>query len=135
MLKIDSQFLEEVGAGRLEGEQRDNYQAKLQEELEIRVGEKMSEGMTEEQIAEFDGIMNGDRGVMIRALAKLGDYQSDEIYQKLLKKYGVEQGTMDILSEFLSIKWVKENRPDYAEITKTVFEQLKNEVKAKNSVA
>lgn len=135
MLKIDSQFLEEVGAGRLEGEQRDNYQAKLQEELEIRVGEKMSEGMTEEQIAEFDGIMNGDRGVMIRALAKLGDYQSDEIYQKLLKKYGVEQGTMDILSEFLSIKWVKENRPDYAEITKAVFEQLKNEVKAKNSVA
>ena len=66
---------------------------------------------------------------MIKALAKLGDYRIDEVYQNLLKRYGVTEGTVDILSEYLSVKWIQTNRPNYAEVSRQVFEELKQEVR------
>ena len=83
-----------------------------------------------EQLEEFDGIMKKDKNVMIKALAKLGDYRIDEVYQNLLKRYGVTEGTVDILSEYLSVKWIQTNRPNYAEVSRQVFEGLKQEVRA-----
>ena len=86
-----------------------------------------------EQLEEFDGIMKKDKNVMIKALAKLGDYRIDEVYQNLLKRYGVTEGTVDILSEYLSVKWIQTNRPNYAEVSRQVFEELKQEVRASSA--
>ena len=99
-----------------------------QEELEVRVGEKMAEGLTVAQLEEFDGIMNMDRNVMIRILARMGDYRQDELYQRVLDRHGVKEGTMEILSEYLSVKWIQENRPDYAKVAEEVAESLKTEI-------
>ena len=102
--------------------------AEIQVELENRVGEKMSEGMTPEQLEEFDGIMRKDRNVMIRFLSKLGDYRQDEIYQKLLQKYNVTEGTLEILGEYLSVKWIQLNRPDYAKVAQDIESEFKQEI-------
>ena len=77
--------------------------------------------------------MKKDKNVMIKALAKLGDYRIDEVYQNLLKRYGVTEGTVDILSEYLSVKWIQTNRPNYAEVSRQVFEELKQEVRASSA--
>ena len=128
MIKIDEKFLEEVGLSMLTENKKAEFIAKTQEELENRVGEKMSEGMTVDQLREFEGIMNNDRNTMIRVLSQIGDYRKDELYQKLLKRHNVTEGTLEILGEFLSVKWIQINRPDYAVITKNVTEELKNEI-------
>lgn len=128
MIKIDEKFLEEVGLSTLTENKKAEFIAKTQEELENRVGEKMSEGMTVDQLREFEGIMNNDRNTMIRVLSQIGDYRKDELYQKLLKRHNVAEGTLEILGEFLSVKWIQINRPDYAVITKNVTEELKNEI-------
>lgn len=128
MIKIDEKFLEEVGLSTLTENKKAEFIAKTQEELENRVGEKMSEGMTVDQLREFDGIMNNDRNTMIRVLSQIGDYRKDELYQELLKRHNVSEGTIEILGEFLSVKWIQINRPDYAVITKNVTEELKNEI-------
>ena len=44
MIKIDEKFLEEVGLSTLAETKKADFIAKTQEELENRVGEKMSEG-------------------------------------------------------------------------------------------
>lgn len=128
MIKIDEKFLEEVGLSTLVETKKADFIAKTQEELENRVGEKMSEGMTVDQLREFEGIMNNDRNTMIRVLSQIGDYREDDLYRKLLKKHGVTEGTLEILGEFLSVKWIQLNRPDYATITRNVADELKREI-------
>ena len=128
MIKIDEKFLEEVGLSTLAETKKADFIAKTQEELENRVGEKMSEGMTVDQLREFEGIMNNDRNTMIQVLSQIGDYREDDLYRKLLKKHGVTEGTLEILGEFLSVKWIQLNRPDYATITRNVADELKREI-------
>lgn len=128
MIKIDEQFLQDVGLAGMPEEQKAAFVAHAQEELEMRVGEKMAEGLTVVQLEEFDGIMQMDRNVMIRILARMGDYRQDELYQKILKRHGVTEGTMEILSEYLSVKWIQANRPDYAKVAEEVYEGLKAEI-------
>jgi hypothetical protein len=102
--------------------------AEIQVELENRVGEKMSEGMTPEQLEEFDGIMQKDRNTMIKFLTKLGDYRQDDIYKKLLQKYNTTEGTLEILGEYLSVKWIQLNRPDYARVAQDIESEFKQEI-------
>ena len=130
MIRVDENFLRETGLGDLDEMQRTAFIEEAQRLLENRIGEKLSEGLSLEQLEEFDGIMKKDKNVMIKALAKLGDYRIDEVYQNLLKRYGVTEGTVDILSEYLSVKWIQTNRPNYAEVSRQVFEELKQEVRA-----
>ncbi len=129
MIRVDENFLRETGLGDLDEMQRAAFIEEAQRLLENRIGEKLSEGLSLEQLEEFDGIMKKDKNVMIKALAKLGDYRIDEVYQNLLKRYGVTEGTVDILSEYLSVKWIQTNRPNYAEVSRQVFEELKQEVR------
>ncbi len=133
MIRVDENFLRETGLGDLDEMQRTAFIEEAQRLLENRIGEKLSEGLSLEQLEEFDGIMKKDKNVMIKALAKLGDYRIDEVYQNLLKRYGVTEGTVDILSEYLSIKWIQTNRPNYAEVSRQVFEELKQEVRASSA--
>jgi len=128
MIKIDEKFLDEVGLSSMPQERKADFIAQTQEELENRVGEKMSEGMTVDQLREFDGIMNNDRNTMIRVLSQIGDYRQDALYQKLLERHGIAEGNLEILGEYLSVKWIQINRPDYADITKNVAEELKAEI-------
>lgn len=133
MIRVDENFLRETGLGDLDEMQRTAFIEEAQRLLENRIGEKLSEGLSLEQLEEFDGIMKKDKNVMIKALAKLGDYRIDEVYQNLLKRYGVTEGTVDILSEYLSIKWIQTNRSNYAEVSRQVFEELKQEVRASSA--
>lgn len=128
MIKVDDKFLVEVGLQNLPEPQKTAFMTEIQEELENRVGEKMSEGMTSEQLEEFDGIMQKDRNVMIRFLTKLGDYRQDEVYQKLLQKYNVTEGTLEILGEYLSVKWIQLNRPDYMKVAQDIEAEFKQEI-------
>ena len=128
MIKIDNDFLNEVGLSEMAEERKADFIAQTQAELETRVGEKMSSGMSVEQLREFDGIMHNDRNTMIRVLSQIGDYREDELYQKLLKRHEVSEGNLEILGEYLSVKWVQLNHPDYATVTKSVVEELKNEI-------
>lgn len=128
MIKIDEKFLEEVGLEEMSAEQKEAFIRDTQEELELRVGEELSKGLTVDQLTEFDGIMNGNISVMIRALEKEKDYEEDPIYQVFLKRYKVEKATPELLSDYLSVKWIRRNRPDYRKVAEEIFRNLKAEI-------
>ena len=55
-MQFDEQFLSDIGLDDMPEEQKKAFLDYAQEELEVRIGEKISEGMTEEQLNEFDTI-------------------------------------------------------------------------------
>ena len=55
-MQFDEQFLQEMGLSAMPEEQKEQFLAYIQEELEIRIGERISRGLTEVQLNEFDMI-------------------------------------------------------------------------------
>ena len=55
-MDFDEQFLQEMGLSAMPEDQKQQFLDYVQEELEVRIGERISRGLTEEQLAEFDTI-------------------------------------------------------------------------------
>ena len=125
MYKFDDRFLEEVGLANMPAEQKQSFLDYAQDQLEVRIGEKMSEGLTEGQIAEFEKIIDGDKQTVDGLLAGYGDYQNDEIYQRLLQNGSNEA---EAINDFVTAKWLNQNCPQYTQIIQDSLEGLKAEI-------
>ena len=55
-MDFDEQFLQEMGLSAMPEDQKQAFLAYVQEELEIRIGERISKGHTNTQLNEFDMI-------------------------------------------------------------------------------
>ncbi len=53
-MQFDEKFLQEMGLSAMPEDQKQKFLAYIQEELEIRIGERISKGLTEAQLNEFD---------------------------------------------------------------------------------
>ncbi|MBQ1539947.1 hypothetical protein IIZ72_00025 [Candidatus Saccharibacteria bacterium] len=56
MMQFDEKFLQEMGLSAMPEEEKQRFLAYIQEELEVRIGERISKGLTETQLNEFDKI-------------------------------------------------------------------------------
>ena len=130
-MKFDESFLDEVGLSNLPEDQKQPFLDYAREQLELRVGEEMSKDLTPAQVEEFQGIMENDQQVIRKVVAELGmDFRQDEIYQRILERHGVSEGTWDIIGEYLSVKWIQKNRPDYRDVVANAAEALKAEIRS-----
>ena len=55
-MEFDEQFLQEMGLSAMPEDQKQKFLDYIQEELEVRIGERISRGLTEVQLNEFDMI-------------------------------------------------------------------------------
>ena len=55
-MQFDDKFLQEMGLSAMPEGQKQEFLDYVQEELEIRIGERISKGLTEVQLNEFDMI-------------------------------------------------------------------------------
>lgn len=58
MFKLDNALLEELGLGSLPTDDKNKMLAHIYETLEMRVGMKLAEQMTNEQLDEFEGFID-----------------------------------------------------------------------------
>lgn len=128
MFKLDNDFLAEVGLDGLLPEQKTAFLEHVQSELEVRVGERMSQGLTGEQIAEFEKIIDNDAAAIQGVLLKVDNYKNDEVYQLLIERGGFKDDSPELLNEYATIKWLSKNRPDYQQIVADVAAELKKEI-------
>lgn len=56
MALIDEQFMAEVGLGEMPAAEKQAFMEQATEELEVRVGQQISSGLTPEQMHEFEQI-------------------------------------------------------------------------------
>jgi len=129
MFQLDDKFLQDVGLGDLPEDQKKAFLDHFREQLELRVGTKLSEGLSDAQLEEFESFIDRDEAkVNTWVGANVPDYQNDEIYQKLKAGAPATIPPLVVLAEYASLKWLGLNRPDYRDVVAQTMEALKTEI-------
>lgn len=129
MFQLDEQFLKDLGLDQLPEDQKQAFLDHIYNELELRVGVRLSDGLSDEQLKEFESFVDRDDARVQDWVAKnAADYANDPSYQQL--KQNAPEGTDDavILAEYASLKWLGLNRPNYRDVVSQVLEELKQEI-------
>ncbi len=129
MFKFDNRFLDSVGLADLPDSQKEAFLQYAQDQLEIRIGESMSESLNDDQLSEFERIIDNDPATLQGLLDSYGDYQNDEVYQTLKRNTGAQDGDNSLLSDYVTAKWLNQNCPQYQQIIKESLTDLQNEIR------
>ena len=60
-MEFDEKFLQEMGLSAMPEEEKQKFLDYVQEELEVRIGERISRGLTEAQLMEFDMLVDPEQ--------------------------------------------------------------------------
>lgn len=102
MFKLDDNLLQELGLGTLPPQEKNRMLQHIYETLEMRVGMRLAEGMTNQQLDEFEKLMP------------------------------VQTDTDDVRKqkEQDALRWLETNFPNYKQVVADELEKLKTEIKA-----
>lgn len=129
MFKFNDRFLDSVGLTDLPDTQKEAFLQYAQDQLEIRIGEKMSESLSDEQLDEFERVIDNEPRTIRSLLQSFGDYRSDEVYQTLKRNTGAQDYDMGLISDYVTAKWLNQNCPQYQQIIKDSLVELQNEIR------
>lgn len=136
MFQLNDEFLKELGLDQLPKEQRKPFLQHIYSELELRVGERLSQGMSDAQLDEFARIIDKAPGAVDSFLAQhVPNYQQDPMFQRLVQSIqnsnaGVAADDPRLKDEFAATKWLEVNRPDYRDVVAAVMDEIKKEIVA-----
>lgn len=131
MFQLNDDFLKELGLDGLPEEQRAAFLKHIYGELEQRVGERLSQGLSDAQLNEFTEIIDRTPGAVDRFLAAHApNYQQEPMFQRLVQATGLPADDQRLKDEFAATKWLEVNRPDYRSVVAAVMEELKKEIVA-----
>lgn len=132
MFQLDDKFLQDLGLDQLPEEQKQAFLQHIYEELELRVGTKLSEGLSDAQLDEFEGIIDRKEDAVNGWLVQHApNYQTDEVFTRLQQSTGLGADDARLKAEYAATKWLEVNRPDYRDVVAQVLDELKQEI-AKN---
>jgi hypothetical protein len=129
MFELDDQFLQDAGLGAMDQAKKDAFLKHTKEELEMRIGFKMSDGLSDQQITDFENVIAGDKATIEKVVEGV-DLEDDPLYQELAEKTGFKVGSNGLRNEYASVKWLNDNRPDYRDIVQGEVDNLKAEILA-----
>jgi hypothetical protein len=129
MINLDENFLVELGLGALPPEQKEAFLQHIFAELEMRVGEILTDGMSDEHLDEFGYFTDLEVDGMHKWFKNnLPDYKMRNDYKQLLAANpGVPEAA--IMSEYGAMKWLQLHRPEYPQLVAETLEELKEEIR------
>lgn len=131
MFRLDDQFLQDIGLGDLPDEQKKPFLQHIYSELELRVGTRLSDGLSDAQLEEFEQIIDRKEEKITEWLAEHApQYREEETFKRLAEATKLEPSDPRLVAEFTATKWLEVNRPDYRQVVAEVLEQLKKEITA-----
>lgn len=100
MFKLDNALLEELGLGSLPADEKNKMLAHIYETLEMRVGMKLAEQMTNEQLDEFEAFIdkNDEAGALKWLETNFPNYKQVVADQLELLKQEVKQNAAQIVA-------------------------------------
>lgn len=129
MFQLDDKFLADVGLGEMPNDQKQAFLQHLYEELELRVGTKLSDGLNDQQLEEFEKIIDRDHSVIDAWLAAhVQDYTSDQVFLRMQQALKLDASDQNLKAEYTATKWLEVNRPDYRDVVRQVLDELKAEI-------
>lgn len=131
MFQLDDQFLADVGLNDLPEDQRKAFLQHIYDELELRVGTRLSDGMSDAQLEEFESIIDRKDDVITTWLAQYApQYHEEEAFARIQKVTGLDVNDPGLRAEYTATKWLEVNRPDYRDVVAAVLDELKKEISA-----
>ena len=129
MFQLDDQFLADVGLAGLPEEQKKPFLQHTYDQLEYKVGIRLSEGMSDAQLEEFEAIIDRKQEVITDWIAKHApNYQSEEVFQRLAQATNLPPTDPGLVAEYAATKWLEVNRPDYRDVVAKTLEEIKQEI-------
>ncbi len=129
MFQLDDQFLIDVGLGNLPEAEKKPFLQHTYIELERTVGVRLSEGMTDAQLGEFESIIDRKQDVIDQWIATHApDFQNEEVFQRLAQATNLPVDDPVLKAEYAATKWLEVNRPDYRDVVARTLEEIKQEI-------
>lgn len=129
MFQLDDKFLQDVGLAQLPADQKTAFLEQVYASLEERVGVRLSEGLTDAQLEEFEGIIDRKPEKVDAWLTVYApQYTMDPIFQRIQQATGLAAEDPALRSEFAATKWLEVNRPNYRDVVAQVMTELKTEI-------
>ena len=129
MFQLDDNFLNELGLGTMPADQKTPFLQHIYEQLEYKVGVRLSEGMTDEQLVEFESIFDRDEAKIRTWLTQYApNYQTDQLFVSMQQSSGLAADHPSLLGEYTATKWLEVNRPDYRQIVAATLDEIKQEI-------
>ena len=129
MFQLDDQFLQDIGLANLPDEQKAPFLQHVYDQLEYRVGIRLSEGMSDAQLEEIEAIIDKKPEVVNAWIAQyVPGYAEDALYQKIQQASGLAVNDPSLQAEYAATKWLEVNRPDYRDVVAKTLNDLKDEI-------
>ncbi len=129
MFQLDDQFLSDIGLSELPEDQRKPFLQHVYDQLEYRVGIRLSEGMSDAQLEEFESIIDKKQDVVEAWVAQYSpDFANDELFVKIQQATNLAASDPMLKAEYAATKWLEVNRPDYRDVVAKTLEELKQEI-------
>ncbi len=129
MFQLDDKFLADIGLDNLPEEEKKPFLQHIYEQLEYKVGIKLSDGMTDEQLTEFEAIIDRkDETVNAWLQQNVPDYHQDELFTRMAEQTQLDPNDISLRADYAATKWLEINRPDYRKVVAETLEELKQEI-------
>lgn len=129
MFQLDDKFLADVGLNDLPDAEKPAFLQHIYDELELRVGTQLSGGMSDDQLQEFESIIDRKDDVITAWLSEHApDYYNDDAFTRIQQSTDLDVNDPGLRAEYTASKWLEINRPDYRDVVKRVLDQLKEEI-------
>lgn len=121
----DDQIVKELGIEYLSAEQQQD----LINEYRIAIGEVIAGDLSQDQLDEFDQIIQGNQEVIDRWLAKnKPGFESDSLYALFQEGYDEDPEKVPADKAFAATAWIEKNSPDFAEKVAAVRDRFKFDI-------
>jgi hypothetical protein len=131
MFQLDDNLLQELGLGSLPPAEKNKMLAHIYETLELRVGMRLADQMSDQQLDEFEGFIDGNLEHAKNFLnTNVQGWEQSPDFIKQRDQATSQGGSADaVVPEFAALKWLEKNFPDYKTVVGEGLDKLKSEIR------
>lgn len=120
----EEQIIEQLGIADLP----DDEKTAVINEAQVRIGEAVSEQLTDDQLAEYQAIIDGNEQVIASWLEKnIPNYKNEAVYQSFEEGVESDPERNDPAKLYASIAWVQLTVPHIQDIVAKALDDFKQE--------
>ena len=125
MFQINESFLEGLGVENMGAEEKKKFLEYVQDQIESRIGEKITADMNAEQEDYLAKLSDGEEAVVKEVMMRYPHYADDESFSAIKQSMNSEE---EAVAEYALLKWLEENKIDYQEIVKHTIDEIRREI-------
>ncbi|MDN5276026.1 MAG: hypothetical protein JWN33_675 [Candidatus Saccharibacteria bacterium] len=127
MFNDRQQIIEDLGIAHLSSAEQDS----IIDDYQIEIGEAMAEGLSEQQLAEYERIISGDQATIDDFLGSNDpEYREKPLYKELEVGYDDDPEKVPADKVYASLLWVSVNNPQLADTIEAARARFKANLNA-----